>query len=75
MQRFGGFASVPLIFICSAWATAAAPSAKDSEFFEKCVRPILAKRCWECHGKEQAESRLRLDTPAGLFQGAYAGRL
>lgn len=34
---------------------------EQEKFFEDKVRPILAARCWKCHGSEKQESGLRLD--------------
>lgn len=43
---------------------------EDSEaFFEGRVRPILAERCWECHGSKKQESGLRLDSPDAIRRG------
>ncbi len=33
----------------------------DLRFFENEVRPLLAKRCYECHGEEKQRGDLRLD--------------
>ena len=43
------------------------------EHFEKKVRPLLADRCWNCHGPDQQEAELRLDTAAGLRRGSESG--
>jgi mono/diheme cytochrome c family protein len=37
------------------------------------VQPILARRCYECHGPETQESGLRLDTVAAAREGGYNG--
>jgi len=50
---------------------AAAPSAGD--FFETNIRPLLARRCYECHGPEQPEAGLRLDQPQLIVQGGRSG--
>lgn len=44
-------------------------------FFEKEVRPLLAARCYECHGPEQQWSGLRLDSRDGLLKGGDTGAL
>ncbi len=43
------------------------------EFFEKHVRPILVKRCYECHGGVKTSGDLRLDTRAGWQAGGESG--
>ncbi len=47
--------------------------AGDLEFFEKRVRPLLADRCYECHGPKKQEGGLRLDTAAGRARGGDSG--
>jgi hypothetical protein len=57
----------------SAADTAAKPSPEGVEFFEKKVRPLLAEKCYSCHGEKKQSAGLRLDTAAGLKQGADNG--
>jgi len=45
------------------------------EFFEKSVRPVLMRRCVECHGPEKQESGLRLDARSAIVQGADSGKV
>ncbi|HVX10574.1 MAG TPA: PSD1 and planctomycete cytochrome C domain-containing protein [Pirellulales bacterium] len=45
----------------------------QSEFFEKHVRPLLVKRCYDCHGRDTAESQLRLDVKSGWERGGERG--
>ena len=47
----------------------------DSGFFEKRVRPILANRCFACHGPHAGEGQagLRLDTLDGMLRGGRSG--
>ena len=40
------------------------PDAADLEFFEKEVRPLLVKRCIDCHGPDKQKGDLRLDSRA-----------
>ncbi|TWU05237.1 Planctomycete cytochrome C [Symmachiella macrocystis] len=49
------------------------PNAEQIRFFEKTIRPLLAKYCYECHGADVQESELRLDTLAGILTGGNAG--
>ncbi len=48
-------------------------SAEQVDFFERAVRPLLAARCFECHGAKKQESGLRLDSRAALLAGADGG--
>ena len=51
-------------------------SAADLEFFESKVRPILVKRCYECHSAEKADPQggLRLDSQAAAMKGGDTGK-
>lgn len=50
-------------------------TAQDHAFFEKRVRPILANRCFACHGPHAGEGQagLRLDSMAGILKGGRSG--
>ncbi len=43
------------------------------KFFETNVRPVLANRCFSCHGPEMQKSKLRIDSLAALLQGGRSG--
>src|SRR5689334_7130128 len=47
--------------------------AKAEAFFETRIRPLLAERCWKCHGAEKQWSGLRLDSRAGALKGGDNG--
>ncbi|MEE3372533.1 MAG: DUF1553 domain-containing protein [Planctomycetota bacterium] len=47
--------------------------AASSVFFEKRVRPVLVRHCYECHGDGSAESDLRVDSRSGLLRGGKRG--
>lgn len=49
------------------------PSAHNIDFFEKQVRPLLVKRCYECHGGTKAKGGLSLETAAGWKKGGETG--
>ena len=49
------------------------PMTEGIEFFEKKVRPLLAENCYSCHGAKKQSAGLRLDTAAGIKQGADNG--
>ncbi len=66
------FASSPLL---AAEQTKA--SAKEIAFFEKKIRPVLVKHCYECHSEESEEDDLGggllLDTREGIRKGGDSG--
>ena len=45
----------------------------DAPSYEKSIRPLLAKHCVGCHGKDSPESLLDLRTLAGLLAGGESG--
>jgi hypothetical protein len=46
---------------------------EQREFFEKEVRPLLVKRCFECHGGSEADGGLSLASAKGWQQGGDSG--
>jgi hypothetical protein len=52
--------------------TAATP--EQAEFFEKRVRPVLAERCFSCHGSRLQQGGVRLDSPGTLLRMTGKGR-
>ncbi|MBI1321056.1 MAG: DUF1549 domain-containing protein [Candidatus Hydrogenedens sp.] len=44
-----------------------------AEFFESKVRPVLAERCYSCHGAEKQKASLRLDHISVILQGGESG--
>jgi hypothetical protein len=63
-------ALIPLLITCC-WGPAALSSERE-EFFEARVRPLLAKRCYECH-RRRAEGGLRLDSLQAILKGGSSG--
>ena len=47
--------------------------AQSVELFEKRIRPLLVERCFACHGEDQAEGELRLDSRADILEGGSRG--
>jgi hypothetical protein len=74
MKSLRGF--VVLGIVCCA---AAAPAAEQGvspqaiEFFEKNVRPVLAEKCFLCHGGSLQQSQLRVDSREALLKGGARG--
>jgi cytochrome c553 len=66
---------IPTSFFVSLVCVVIHQGAADSAntHFENRIRPILAERCWKCHGPETARSGLRLDSAAGLKRGGKQG--
>jgi hypothetical protein len=44
----------------------ATPALRSDDFFETKVRPVLAERCFKCHGEKQQKGGIRLDGPEGF---------
>jgi len=49
------------------------PDVAATEFFEREVRPVLASRCYSCHGPQQQFSSLRVDSRDALLKGGNRG--
>ncbi len=49
------------------------PSTQGVEFFEKHVRPLLVKNCYDCHGPGKQKGELRLDWRGGWARGGESG--
>src|SRR5262245_21195676 len=54
-------------------ATTDATETTGAERFEKKVRPLLAARCWQCHGPMQHKGGLRLDSAESVAAGGDSG--
>ena len=70
------FAAVASIFIMNAplfAQTAAAMQERTAVDYEREVRPILANRCFGCHGPRQQQSGLRLDLRQNALRGGDYG--
>ncbi len=73
--RRGVMVSVTVWLVCVATRIVAADaiSPEQEKFFEEKVRPVLANRCYECHGPKKQESGLRLDFRDGVLKGGDSG--
>jgi mono/diheme cytochrome c family protein len=59
--------------IAGARAGDAEADAARLEFFESKVRPVLAERCFGCHGPVKQKAGLRLDSRAATLRGGDSG--
>lgn len=62
-----------LLLAASRSVTAIELSPEDLDFFEKQVRPLLVKRCFECHGGAKSRGGLSLNIAAGWQKGGESG--
>jgi hypothetical protein len=62
-----------MTILASAVPLHADQKADNTAFFESRIRPLLIKRCYECHGPEVSEGKLRLDTKEGWERGGERG--
>jgi hypothetical protein len=51
------------------------PAAPKSALFATSIRPILATRCYSCHGPDVQQNGLRLDSLAALLKGSDSGKI
>ena len=75
MRRLCCFSITIIAAAWSALTCAEEPDAEQIAFFEKDIRPILARRCYECHSAESKTLKggLRVDHRAGVLQGGDSG--
>ena len=67
-----------LLCVAARYARAQLESSKtitdaQSKFFESRVRPILAERCFSCHGADKQSGGLRLDSADSVRKGGASG--
>lgn len=65
--------SLPCLVACLVMLTAPRALAADEVDYARDVQPILAQHCYKCHGADEQESGLRLDTASGVLEGGYSG--
>lgn len=57
------------------WMCVGVLSAADVPTYAKQVQPILADRCYSCHGPEKQKGDLRLDSPEAIKKGGKNGEV
>ena len=64
-----------MVFLTERPLSAAQDSAAGHEFFEKRIRPILARRCYSCHSAraKKLKASLHLDSREGIRKGGTSG--
>lgn len=73
-RRRGLSGRIGLCILAGAAVTAAAePTPEALDFFESHVRPVLADRCFKCHGAETQKAGLRLDSRSAMIAGGEGG--
>ena len=50
-------------------ASTTVANSEANAFFETKIRPLLAEHCYECHGEDEQESGLRVDSLSRLLRG------
>ncbi|MSQ95036.1 MAG: DUF1553 domain-containing protein [Gemmataceae bacterium] len=73
MRRFTLSLCTLLLSAVAVLGQAPVPDAAARKFFETNVRPVLANRCFQCHGPEMQKGKLRVDSLSALVQGGRSG--
>jgi hypothetical protein len=55
-------------------AAPAQPNVDQETFFETKIRPVLAERCFKCHGGDKVSGGFRVDSREALLKGGERGR-
>ncbi len=66
------FPLLPLAGLLCAWGAPASAHGATADFAAD-IRPLLADRCFSCHGEKKQESGLRLDRKADALKGGDHG--
>jgi hypothetical protein len=72
MRRFV-YIALSAALPCAPAARAVEPTPREIEFFEKSVRPVLAEKCFSCHGPQKQRGGLRLDGRDIMLKGGDSG--
>ena len=76
MRRLTAILIVPVAVLMAGAVYASIPFGQEdprARLFESRVRPILAERCFGCHGPAKQMSGLRLDSRASILKGGERG--
>ena len=64
--------AIPVALTC---LNAQAPTQSAAIDFDRDIRPILAKNCYECHDARKQKAHLRLDSAAAVMKGSENGAI
>lgn len=66
---------VPFFLVFVGTLSIAADEVSDLEFFEKNIRPVLVRHCYECHASSSSEAKgnFTLDSREGIRRGGETG--
>ena len=75
MQNVAGVSRLcAAVALCLSFANNLRADDQDGKrFFETKIRPIFVKHCYECHGADLQENKLRVDSLEALNRGGKAG--
>ncbi len=74
-QRLRGWLIAGTVVLMAWGGVARAQQKKNSADFERQVQPVLRKYCVGCHGPEEANGELRLDSWEALMAGGEDGKV
>ena len=72
-RRHFFFATCANIYLALGLTGTSAADGAGEAFFEAKIRPLLAERCYECHGEKKQKGGLRLDSKSGWQKGGESG--
>lgn len=76
LRYFARLSQVLIALAVALPAVAEEPDAAATDpLFETDIRPLLERRCMECHGEEQQKAELNLATHATLLTGGESGKV
>lgn len=67
------FCSLVVVLAAGSVDAADEVSKEQAAFFENDIRPLLIKRCFECHSAESEKGGLRLDSRGAILSGGESG--
>src|SRR5947208_17164737 len=61
------------LILVSAFASVGSSGSAAPVDYVREIKPLLAERCYKCHGASQQKGKLRLDTAASALLGGESG--